>query len=107
MDEMEEKMKDRISKWLESLDEKERCQAEVLDAYFTFRRNLPAAEQGFGKPVEEHKTTDEIIDDLQPMMYMSKNVVAEWLRCHDFHITTIADGTVKWAIWRFVEGPLI
>ena len=65
-------MKERIAKWLESLDEEEKCQAELLDAYFTFRTNMPGDDPGFGKAVEEPKTTQEIIDDLVPMMFMDK-----------------------------------
>lgn len=104
---MKELLKERIKKWLESLDEEERCQAEVLDAYFTFRRNLPEEDPGFGKAIEEHKTTDEIIDDLAPMMCMSKSVVVDYMRNHDYHITTIGDGTVKWAIWRFPDKSML
>lgn len=96
-------MKDRIEKWLESLNEKERSQVELLDAYFTFRRNLPSEEENLGKPAEDHKTTDEIIDDLSSMMLVEQSVVVGWMRNHNFHITTIADGTVKWAIWRFLK----
>lgn len=102
MNEMNDKMAERISKWLDQLDEEEKCQAELLDSYFTFRRNLPEEGQALGKTIEEHKTTDEIIDDLTPMMYVAKNVVVGWLRAHDYHITTVADGTPKWAIWRYI-----
>lgn len=91
-------------KWLESLDEEERCQAEVLDAYFTFRRPLPGEEPGLGSPIEEPKTTDDIIDELLPMVALSKKVVVDYMRSHDYGMTTVGDGSVKWAIWRFVEG---
>lgn len=99
---IDDMISERIKKWLESLTDDERSQSEVLDAYFTFRRNLPDEDKELGKAAEDHKTTDEIIDDLMPMMEIRKNVVVGWLRNHDYHITTIADGTVKWAIWRFV-----
>lgn len=99
-----DKMKERVAKWLESLDEEERSQAEVLDAYFTFRRNLPGEEPGMGKPIEEPKTTDEIIDDLMPMMTVGKQVVVAYMRVHGYGMTTVQDGTVKWAVWRFVDG---
>ena len=101
---LEDEMKERIMKWLEGLNEEERGQAEVLDAYFLFRRPLPGEEPGMGKPVEEHKTTDEIIDDLMPMMYIKKEVVVGWMRSHGYGMTTIGDGSVKWAVWRFVDG---
>ena len=103
MKEMSDKMKERVKKWLDGLDKEERCQAELLDAYFTFRTNMPGEDPGFGKAVEEPKTTDEIMDDLQPMMFMSKNVVAGYMRSHEYGFTTVADGSVRWAIWRYVE----
>lgn len=105
--EMSDKMKERIGKWLDSLKEDEKVQAELLDAYFTFRRNLPEEDPGLGRAVEDFKTSDEIIDDLMPMMYVSKNVVAGWLAAHDYHITTVADGSPRWAIWRFMESPAV
>ena len=40
MKEMSDKMKERVQKWLESLDEEEKNQVELLDAYFTFRTNM-------------------------------------------------------------------
>ncbi len=91
------------TEWLESLSDDEKLQAEVIDAYFTFRRNLPGEDPGFGKAVAEPKTTDDIIDELMPMMCVQKDVVVGWLRAHDYHITTRADGSVAWAIWRFVD----
>ena len=102
MKEMNDKMAERISKWLDQLDEEDKCQAELLDSYFTFRRNLPEEDKGFGRAVEEPKTTEDIIDDLTPMMNMSKDVVVGWLRAHDYHITTAADGSPRWAIWRYI-----
>ena len=107
MKEMSDKMKERVNKWLESLDEEEKCQAELLDAYFTFRTNMPGEDPGFGKAVEEPKTTAEIIDDLTPMMFMDKTIVAGYMRTHDYGFTTLADGTVRWAIWRFVDMTVL
>ena len=107
MKDLSDKMKERISKWLESLDEEERNQVEVLDAYFTFRRNMPENDPGFGKIIAEPKTTDEIIDDLMPMMPISQKVVAGYMRSHEYGLTTIGDGSVKWAIWRFVDVTVL
>lgn len=104
MKEMSDKMKERIQKWLEQLDEEERSQVQVLDAYFTFRRNLPDEDPGFGKAVAEPKSTDEIVDDLAPMMPVDKSLVVAYMRSHDYGMTTLADGTVKWAVWRFMES---
>ena len=107
MKELDDKMKERIGKWLESLDEEEKNQVEVLDAYFTFRRNMPENDPGFGKAIAEPKTTDEIIDDLMPMMPISQKVVAGYMRSHEYGLTTIGDGSVKWAIWRFVDVTVL
>lgn len=107
MKEMSDKMKERISKWLDGLDEEERCQAELLDSYFYSRRNLPEELPGLGKAVEDYKTTDEIIDDLLPMMYVKKDVVTGWMRAHDYHFTTVADGTPRWAVWRFMSMDVL
>lgn len=104
---MSDKMKERIAKWLESLDEEEKCQAELLDAYFMFRTNMPSEDPGFGKAVEEPKTTAEIIDDLTPMMFMDKTIVSAYMRTHEYGFTTLADGTVRWAIWRFVDVTVL
>lgn len=107
MKEMSDKMKERIAKWLESLDEEEKCQAELLDAYFTFRTNMPGDDPGFGKASPEPKTTEEIMDDLMPMMNIGKNVVAGYMRTHEYGYTTLADGTVRWAIWRYMDVTVL
>lgn len=104
---MDDKMKERISKWLESLDEKERIQVEVLDAYFTFRTNMPGDDPGFGKASEEPKTTEDIMDDLQPMLSVSKDMVAGYMRSHDYGFTTMPDGSVRWAIWRYMDVTVL
>lgn len=107
MSEMSDKIRERVEKWLESLDETEKAQAELLDSYFTFRRNLPEEDKDLGRAVEEPKTTEDIIDDLMPMMNMSKDVVVGWLISHDYHITTVADGSPRWAIWRYVDTSVL
>ena len=103
MSETGDKMIDRVYEWLATLDDRELCQAKVLDAYFTYRSNMPDDDPRFGKVTAEPKTTDEIIDDLLPMMYMNKELVAAYMRVHGFEITTIPDGSVKWAIWRYMD----
>lgn len=52
---MSDKMKERIAKWLESLEEEERNQAELLDSYFLYRTNMPGEDPGFGKAAAEPK----------------------------------------------------
>lgn len=107
MKEMSDKMKERIAKWLEQLDEEEKFQVELLDAYFTFRTNMPGDDPGFGKASEEPKTTEEIMDDLMPMMYISKSVVTGYMRAHEYGFTTVGDGSVRWAIWRYMDVTVL
>ena len=102
MKEMKDRIKKLVDKWLASLDETERAQAELLDAYFTFRCNLPDEDPGFGKAIAEPKTTQDIMDELQPMMSLSESVVVDYMRVHAFGFTTLPDGSVCWAVWRFV-----
>lgn len=104
---MNDKIKKIIEKWLESLDEAEKAQIDVLNAYFTYRTNMPCVDPGFGKAVEEPKTTEEIIDDLQPMISMNKDLVASYMRKSEYGFTTLADGSVKWAVWRFVDVTVL
>ena len=104
---MSDKMKERVNKWLEQLDEEERAQADVLDAYFTFRTNMPGDDPGFGKAIEEPKTTEEIVDDLSPMMPMNKDIVVSYMRNHEYGFTTVGDGSVRWAIWRFLDVTVL
>lgn len=68
---------------------------EVLDAYFLTRHNLPV--EG---AVQTNRSTEEIMDDVVDMVYLTKKDVVDYMIEHDFHPTTDADGTVKWAIWR-------
>ena len=103
MSETGDKKVDRVVKWLATLNEQELCQAEVLDAYFTYRSNMPENSPNFGKATAEPKTTDEIMDDLLPMMYMYKELVAAYMNAHGFGVTTMPDGSVKWAIWRYMD----
>ena len=92
-----------------NITDKDNCDnsfvTELLDAYFTHRRNLPG--EFAGRPLmEEPKSTYDIIDDLTPManLYEAKDAVVSYMTTHGYGFTTLADGSVKWAIWRIVEG---
>ena len=98
---------ERVRTWLEGLEEEEKEQVEVLDAYFTFRRNMPGDDPGFGPSIAEPKTTDDIVDELLPMMPVTQKVVAGYMRAHGYGYTTMGDGSVKWAVWRFVDVTVL
>lgn len=103
---MMEKIKKVLKEFLPELiplDYEVRLQFEMLDAYFMFSRPQPDEIPELGKPIEDHKSTEEIVAALMPMMRIKRDVVLLWMRDHDYSITIVGDGSVKWAIWRFAE----
>lgn len=84
------------------MEEKNILTEKVLDAYFQFRSNVP--EFGGKQLVEDNKSTQDIIDELVPMMTISEEDVLEYLHTHEYQITSLEDGSVKWQIWRIWDG---
>lgn len=78
----------------------------VLEAYFQSRDSFPGTSLMGEVLVDDSKTTDEIVEEVSTMMDIDKEIVAIWMRYHGFHIKTMEDGTVKWAIWRDMK-PLL
>lgn len=78
----------------------------VLEAYFQSRDSFPGTSLMGEDLVDDSKTTDEIVEEVSTMMDIDKEIVAIWMRYHGFHIKTMEDGTVKWAIWRDMK-PLL
>ena len=78
----------------------------VLEAYFQSRDSFPGTGLMGEDLVDDSKTTDEIVEEVSTMMDIDKEIVAIWMRYHGFHIKTMEDGTVKWAIWRDMK-PLL
>lgn len=93
-----------IQEWKDKMDEHERNQVSVLDAYFTNRRNLPGKNILDDDLIEDPKSTEEIIDELSEMMPLSIRLVADYMMKHEYGFTTSADGIIKWAIWRDMSG---
>ncbi len=104
MKQLSDDLKGRLDKWLSELAENDKVQVEVLDAYFLYRENASGNDLFLGKLVEEPKSTEEIMDELTPMMTLTKELVARYMRLHGFGIKTLGDGSVKWDIWRYIEG---
>ena len=99
----EEKMKELGSRWLDSLDQEEQMLMKAIDAYFASRRPSPGKDPLREGLVEEPKTTDEIMDDLEPMISVRKRLVAGYMVIHGYGMKAFADGTLKWDIWRYVD----
>lgn len=94
----------RYEKWVAELTEDERDQITILDAYFATRSNKPGESEITGRHLApEYKTTQDIIDELIPMMTVSPSIVSKYLLLKDYMMATYDDGTLKWAIWRDID----
>ncbi|MCD8296851.1 MAG: hypothetical protein LUC88_04690 [Prevotella sp.] len=85
----------------DSLELEDKLMTEAIETWLQCRSNLPTKSQVTMQPLmPEHKTTQEIIDDLQPMMPIDAMTVARVMKQHEYSMMTERDGSVKWAIWR-------
>ncbi len=80
---------------MEKKNHEEIARQEVLDAYFLSRHNMPAEGS-----TQCNRSTEEIMNELEEMVYLRKEDVIKWLVEHEYHPITELDGSVKWAIWR-------
>lgn len=97
---------DAYQEWFESLGDIQKAECRMLDAYMQSRDNLPGKTVTGENLVLDPKTTTEIQDDLQDMMFTDAMTVYTYMVKHGFGFTTADDGTVKWAIWRDMK-PLM
>lgn len=72
----------------------------VLEEYFSTRYNLPGRNIEGVQLAREDKTTEDIQDDIIPIMVLTKDEINDFLFFRDFKLAHQADGTLKWAIWR-------
>lgn len=94
----------RYEKWFADLSDDERDQITILDAYFATRSNVPGASEATGRHLApEYKTTQDIIDELMPMMPISQQILSKYLLMKDYTMATYDDGSIIWAIWRDVD----
>jgi len=71
----------------------------VLDAY-TLNRNYEKTDESWAV---ENKSTDEIIDDLSPMMPLTHRDVNDYMIAHGYMMMPMSDGTVKWRMYRYIQ----
>lgn len=74
---------------------------EILQAYFAKKSSDP---KELKDPIPCHKTTNDIIDDLAPMVEISQSDVQKWMINHNFVLCTDIDGSVKWRIFEERQG---
>ena len=80
-------------------NKREQIKQEILQAYFQFRS--PLRQDGF---VAQHRSTEELQDELDCMFPFSKEELAEYMMDHEYSPLTETDGSVKWAIWRLITA---
>ena len=83
-------MNSRYNEWLNSLTDDERDEVVILDAYFATRSPLPDKSAAGNDYVAEHKSTQEISDDLFSMMPVSCRTISNGAsgvicRCPDYY----------------------
>lgn len=75
---------------------------DMLDAYFQFRSNV--ADFGGKKLITDYKSTQEIQDDISNMATIDENTIVTYLTSKNYNIVPVDDGTIKWQIWRIIDG---
>lgn len=86
----EEEFNDKIEEFTE----------ELLDSYCASRSPEPGKSELDEPLAPDNKTTDEIADELSTIMPISLQDIVIYLRDHGYRLTTAADGTLRWQIWR-------
>jgi hypothetical protein len=81
-----------------SEDRKEEVKRQILEAFFTFRSNLPR--EGY---MQQNRSTQELLDELCCMYNFSEEDLVNYLIECGYAPTTEPDGSVKWAIWRLIH----
>lgn len=78
----------------------------LLDNYFASRSPEPKMGITGDSYTPEYKTTEDIYEDLEPINPVSTRLIVLYLRNHGYRLKTVADGTLRWEIWRdmrFIE----
>lgn len=79
----------------------ELAQLKMIEAYFSTRSPLPVNSLISGKPVlPDFKTTQDIVDDIMPMMPVDPALLVKYLNDNNYSTVTDEDGSLKWAIYR-------
>lgn len=68
---------------------------DILKMYFMDKFNVPPAEA-----VSYFRSTQEIRDELLPMVTLSEEDILEYMNENEFAIANDEDGSVKWAMWK-------
>lgn len=78
----------------------------LLDNYFASRSPEPKMGITGDSYTPEYKTTEDIYEDLALINPVSTRMIVIYLRNHGYRLKTVADGTLRWEIWRdmrFIE----
>lgn len=95
-------MKNLAEQLWNSLNDDEKVQVKMLDAYFQFRSNEPTF--GGKSLTPDNKCTSQIQDDLSTMMCIPDAIIVKYMYGQGFNLVPVEDGTIRWQIWRIQEG---
>ena len=73
---------------------------QLLDAYFENR--LPVEMKDFGF-VRQTMTTEDIIDQLSPMMVVGKRDLMDYMSNHGYQIHQQVDGLPRWVLYTNIK----
>ena len=73
---------------------------QLLDAFFENR--LPVEMKDFGF-VRQTKTTEDIIDQLSPMMDVGKHDLMDYMSNHGYQIRQQVDGLPRWVLYTNIK----
>ena len=96
-------MNKRYDEWLQSLTDEDRDQRVIVEAYFSTRSPLPGMSATGNELLPDHKSTQDIFDDLYAMMSVKTWLISKYLILNGYTPMTDSDGTLKWGIWRDVR----
>ncbi len=87
-------MKEKIEKPMTD----EQLEKTVLDAYFSIRH--PTMQEAPEGTALDFKNTQDIIDDLRNIIFLSEESVVRYLVEHAYQLKPAIDGTLRWEIYR-------
>lgn len=78
-------------------DSSSKLEQAVLDSYFQTREPV---RNELVCPLSERKTTEQIQDDLNPVLRISDTVIVDYMLRHDFQLVPEEDGSLVWQMYR-------
>lgn len=91
------------------LSEEERMRLDTVDTILTAYAKEHPSRLGIDADINEWvfmpKSTSEIINELQPVMYLEQVDVVMWLQANDYPLNPDSSAQLKWAMYerRYID----